>query len=192
MILLHLFIEFFLVGLLAVGGGLATIPFLTDMAERTGWFTLDQLTNMIAVSESTPGPLGVNMASYVGYETAGIAGAVTATVGLITPCVIIIVIIAACLKKFRDIEAVNHIFYGLRPASTGLIAAAGWSVLCLSILTISHAENSLFQDLSLQCQWPCVCIALAVLLLTHLKPTKKAHPVVWIALSAVAGIIFQI
>ena len=147
MILLKLFIEFFLVGLFSVGGGLATIPFLQNMAERTGWFSLDQLTNMIAVSESTPGPLGVNMASYVGYTTAGIPGAVIATLGLIAPCVIIIIIIAAILKKFRNNPHIEAIFYGLRPASAALIAAACWAVICLSLVSIAS-------PLSVSFNWP--------------------------------------
>ena len=76
MIYLRLFYEFFKTGLFAIGGGLATLPFLSDMADRTGWFTQAQLADMLAVSESTPGPVGVNMATYVGFETGGILGAV--------------------------------------------------------------------------------------------------------------------
>ena len=101
MILLRLFYEFFKTGLFSVGGGLATIPFLQDIGQRTGWFTDADLTTMIAVSESTPGPMGVNMATYVGFETAGLPGAVVATLGLITPSIIVIIIIAGFLQKFR-------------------------------------------------------------------------------------------
>ena len=93
MIYLSLFYEFFKAGLFAVGGGLATIPFMKEIALKTGWFTLSQLTDMIAVSESTPGPMGVNCATYVGYETAGLLGGVIATLGLIAPSIIIIIII---------------------------------------------------------------------------------------------------
>ena len=97
MIYLRLFLEFFKAGLFAVGGGLATLPFLSNMATSTGWFTHSQLADMVAVSESTPGPLGVNMATYVGYTVKGVPGAVIATLGLITPSVIIILIIALFL-----------------------------------------------------------------------------------------------
>ena len=90
MIYLRLFYEFFKTGLFAIGGGLATLPFLSDMADRTGWFTQAQLADMLAVSESTPGPVGVNMATYVGFETGGILGAVVATLGLVAPSVIVI------------------------------------------------------------------------------------------------------
>ena len=102
MIFLSLFYEFFKAGLFAVGGGLATIPFLKEISAKTGWFTLSQLTDMIASSESTPGPMGVNCATYVGFETAGILGSIIATIGLIPPSVIIIILISKILEKFRN------------------------------------------------------------------------------------------
>lgn len=190
MIILQLYIEFFLIGILAVGGGLATIPFLTDLSQRTGWFTLDQLTQMIAISESTPGPLGVNMATYVGYETGGVLGAVVATLGLISPCIVVILIVAACLKKFRNNKAVQSLFYGLRPASTGLIAAAAWAVICLSLISLAKGGDIL--PFSIAFQWPCIALAAVIFFFTHFKKTKKVHPVVWIALSAIVGIIFKL
>ena len=132
---LLLFYEFFKTGLFAVGGGLATLPFLYDMAARhPEWFTVSQLADMLAVSESTPGPLGVNMATYVGYLTAGIPGAVAATIGLVAPSVIVILIVAAFLKRFRESRLVNNVFYGLRPASAAMVAAAGLSVVGLALL----------------------------------------------------------
>ena len=121
MILLRLFYEFFKTGLFSVGGGMATIPFLQHMGETTGWFTNQELTTMIAVSESTPGPMGVNMATYVGFTVAGVPGAVIATLGEVTPSIIVILIIAALLRNFRENRYVDRAFYGLRPASTGLI-----------------------------------------------------------------------
>ena len=124
MLYLQLFWEFFKTGLFAIGGGMATLPFLYDMADKTGWFTRAQLADMIAVSESTPGPIGVNMATYVGFLTGGVPGAVTATIGLIAPSVIVILIVAAFLQAFRDSKYVAGAFYGLRPASTALITAA--------------------------------------------------------------------
>ena len=97
MLYLRLFWEFFKTGLFAVGGGLATLPFLQDMSGRTGWFTHAQLADMLAVSESTPGPIGVNMATYVGFTTGGVGGALVATLGLVTPSVIVILIVAAVI-----------------------------------------------------------------------------------------------
>ena len=134
MIYLRLFWEFFKTGLFAVGGGLATLPFIYDISDRMGWFTYQQIADMIAVSESTPGPIGVNTATYVGYITGGLPGAIVATLGLVTPAIIIILIIASCLKKFRENRFVDHAFYGLRPASAGLIAAAGFSVVVLALV----------------------------------------------------------
>lgn len=134
MIFVRLFFEFFKAGLFAIGGGMATLPFLYNISDKTGWFTYGQLADMVAISESTPGPMGVNMATYVGFTTAGPAGAVIATLGLITPSIIVILIIAGFLKAFKTNKYVQNAFYGLRPASTGLIAAAGLSVLSLVLL----------------------------------------------------------
>ena len=137
MIFLRLFFEFFKTGLFSIGGGLATIPFLQDMGEATGWFTNQELTTMIAVSESTPGPMGVNMATYVGYHmgcntvlgpAGGILGAVIATLGLVAPSIIVILIIARFLQKVRHSRTVEAAFQGLRPASTALIVVAGLTV----------------------------------------------------------------
>ena len=143
MLYVRLFWEFFKTGLFAVGGGLATLPFLQDMAERTGWFTHAQLADMLAVSESTPGPIGVNMATYVGFTTGGVPGALVATLGLVTPSVIIILIVAAFLKAFRDSKWVSGAFYGLRPASTALVAAAGISVVPVALPWCGTLSTSL-------------------------------------------------
>ena len=143
MLYLQLFWEFFKTGLFAVGGGLATLPFLQDMAERTGWFTHAQLADILAVSESTPGPIGVNMATYVGFTTGGIGGALVATIGLVMPSIIVILIVAAFLKAFRDSKWVNAAFYGLRPASTALVAAAGISVVPITLLHSNKTNPTL-------------------------------------------------
>ena len=186
MILLRLYFEFAKVGLFAVGGGLATIPFLQNMGANTGWFTSTDLTTMIAVSESTPGPMGVNMATYVGFETAGLPGAVIATLGLITPSIIIIMIIAGFLQKFRQSKTVDAIFQGLRPASTALIAAAGLSVAMSVLFTAGSTTEHTFSV-----HWPAVILAVVVFLCMRQEKLKKLHPVVFIALAAVAGAVFQ-
>ena len=184
MIYLQLFAAFFHTGLFAVGGGLATMPFLYHMADNTGWVTYEQLANMIAVSESTPGPMGVNMATYVGYTIAGIPGAVVATLGLVTPSIIVILIVAKFLSKFRHNKTVDAVFYGLRPASCGLIAAAGLSVAALALLDLDAPPAGLFQ-------WHYIALAAAVLVLSRwVKPTKKLHPIVFILGSAAVGALF--
>ena len=189
MILLRLFWEFFKTGLFAVGGGMATLPFLYDMSARTGWFTQARLADMIAVSESTPGPIGVNMATYVGFETAGIPGAVVATLGLICPSIIIILLIARVLKQFRESKTVDAIFYGLRPCSIALIAAAGLLVARVTFLN-QDAPAAGFNPAELL-RWKELLLAAVLLVLTRfVEPLKKLHPVVFIALSAAVGILF--
>lgn len=190
MMYLRLFFEFFKTGLFSVGGGMATIPFLSRMAEETGWFTQAHLADMVAVSESTPGPIGVNMASYVGYTVAGIPGVIVATAGLVTPCVIVILIIARFLQKFRSSPLVDKVFYGLRPASAALIAVAGWSVVCMAL--VNTAAYELTGSIADLLNWKGLVLALVVWLGTNLwKKGKKLHPVAWIALSAVVGIVFR-
>ena len=197
MIYLQLFWEYFKTGLFAVGGGMATIPFLYDMSDKTGWFTHQDLANMIAVGESTPGPIGVNMATYVGFVTGmqdngiitAILGAVTATLGLITPSVIVILIVAAFLQQFRNSRYVNNAFYGLRPASAGLIAAAGFGV----ITSILIFPNLMMEGNFLGAfNWKGLVLAVLLWLGTNvIKQTKKWHPIVFIGISAVVGMIFQ-
>ena len=192
MMLLRLFYEFFKVGLFAIGGGMATFPFLTDLAAKTGWYTQAQLVDMVAIAESTPGPIGVNTATYVGFTVAGIPGALTATIGLITPSVILILIIARVLARFRDSKLVQNVFYGLRPASTGLIAAAGFSVVLLALTgaQVDSVQGLLHWQGSIH--WPGILLAAVLLMLTRrVKQTKNLHPVVFIALSAVVGIVFR-
>ena len=190
MIFLRLFWEFFKTGLFSVGGGLATLPFLYRMSETTGWFTTSQLADFIAVSESTPGPIGVNMATYVGYSTAGIPGAIIATIGLATPSVIIILLVAKIIEKFRSNKYVDSAFYGLRPCSVGLISAAGLLVVKISLFFFDRfKETGKFTDLF---NYKAIILAIVVLLLTrYVKQTKKLHPIVFIGFSALVGIIFS-
>ena len=194
---LLLMVEFFKTGLFAVGGGLATLPFLSRMGEKYGWFTQEELANMLAVSESTPGPIGVNMATYVGFVSGmsqsgmlgAILGAVTATIGLITPSVIVVLIVAAILKSFRNNKYVNSAFYGLRPASTGLIAAAGISVILSNLF---FAEQFAAGNILEGVNWKGIVLAVILWLGTNVvKKTKKWHPIVFIGISALVGIIFQ-
>ena len=196
---LRLFWEFFKTGLFAVGGGMATLPFLKDIGQSTGWYTYTDLMNMLAVSESTPGPIGINMATYVGFTVRGVPGAIIATLGEITPSIIVILIVAAMLKKFRDSKLVNNAFYGLRPASTGLIGAACVAVVLevLTYVTVQTPTGSMVNSFSLAegsglLNWPGLLLAAVLLVLTNwVKPTKKLHPIVFIGISAVVGVVFQ-
>ncbi|MEG0855620.1 MAG: chromate transporter [Terrisporobacter sp.] len=189
MIYLQLFCEFFKIGLFAVGGGMATLPFLYDLADKTHWFTSTQLADMIAVSESTPGPIGVNMGTYVGFTTGGVLGGIVASIGLVTPSVIIIIIIAYFLKSFRENKYVQSVFYGLRPASTALIAAAGSTVFMITLFQMDlFKKTGVITDLF---NWKSLALGVAIFILSNnVKSTKNLHPVVFIAGSAIVGIIF--
>ena len=195
MVLLQLFFEFCRVGLFSVGGGLATIPFLTDLGERTGWFSPGDLANMIAISESTPGPMGVNMATYVGFHTAGIAGGVAATLGLVSSSIVIILIIAGFLDKFRQSKAVDAVFYGLRAASVALITAALLQVAKIALMFHEVAGPEMAPGLVVPkyepFYWPAIILAVVIFVLVKFTPLKKLHPICFIALAAAAGIVFQ-
>ena len=190
-LLLTLFFEFFKTGLFAVGGGMATLPFLYDMSARhPDWFTTAQLADMIAVSESTPGPIGMNMATYVGFHTAGILGGLVATIGLAAPSVIIILIIARVLRQFRENRYVDAAFYGLRPCSVGLIAAAGLLVVKIALFDFdAYAASGALAELF---NVKALILAAVLLVLTRaVKATKKLHPIVFILASAAVGVIFS-
>ena len=191
MIYLQLFWEFFKTGLFAVGGGMANIPFLYDISSATGWFSHNDLAYMFAVSESTPGPIGVNMATYVGFITGmdiagvptGILGAVVATLGLVAPAVVIILLVAMVLNSFRNNKFVDAAFYGLRPASSGLIAAAGLSVAVSNLLPAGLTALAAFN-------WKGLLLGVVLWVLTNkVKKTKSLHPIVFILFSAVVGIV---
>lgn len=196
MILLKLYWEFFKTGLFAVGGGMATLPFLKNIGETTGWYTYGDLMNMLAVSESTPGPIGINMATYVGFTVAGVPGAVVATIGEVTPSIIVILIVAAFLRSFRENPWVERAFYGLRPASTGLIGAACVSVFLEVLTGIRIAGDSFVNRVSVSGDtlllWPQLFLAALLLVLTNAVPrVKDLHPIVFIAFAAVIGIAFR-
>lgn len=184
--LLTLFFEFFKTGLFAVGGGMATLPFLYNIADRhPDWFSAAEIADMLAVSESTPGPIGVNMATFAGYKVDGVVGAVTATMGLVTPSVIVILLVALFLKSFRNSPVVESVFYGLRPASSAMIAAAGLTVVTTTLVHPGNPGWSFFD-------WKAIVLAAVLLVLTRwVKPTKKLHPILFILASAVIGVVFS-
>ncbi len=174
--------EFFKTGLFAVGGGLATLPFLTQMQEKYGWFSAEELANMIAVSESTPGPIGVNMATYVGFTNLGIPGGILATLSLVLPSLIIILLIARALDAYQKNPLVQNAFSFLRPAVTGLIAAAGFSVLRTTLLRSGETFPG-------SVDWLAAALYAVLLALTQWKKCKGLHPAVFIAAGALIGVI---
>lgn len=194
MIFLELFVRFFFVGLFAIGGGLATLPFLQSMGETTGWFTASDISDMIAISESTPGPIGVNMATYVGYQTGeafgsfgGFIGGVIATLGLIAPSIIVIIIVSNMLKKFKDSKYVQYAFYGLRAASVGLVASA-----CLGVAKIAFFSSEVMSETgNFLMAVDYKSIILAAVVFFCVTKFKKLHPIVLILFSAVVGIALK-
>ena len=179
--------EFFKTGLFAVGGGMATLPFLYDMAARYPWFSARQLTDMIAISEATPGPIGVNMATYAGFTAAGVPGGILATLALVAPAIIVITFMARFLASCGTNPNVEFAFYGLRPAVTGLIAAATFEVFKLTIL---HPD-ALGQAGGVLRLFDWVALALFAAIFIALMKTRL-HPAVFIALGAASGVLFEL
>lgn len=185
MIYLLLFWEFFKTGLFSIGGGLATIPFLMDIASRhPEWYTVEELTNMIAVSESTPGPIGINMATYAGFSSAGILGALVATISLVLPSLIVILLIAGILNKFKQNRLVKDTFYALRPAVLGMLAVSTLRVAVPRLFHLGAGDIFSFFNPA--------AVAIFVVITALVFSFKKIHPIVFIAAGAVAGIIFKL
>lgn len=188
MIFLNLFIEFFKVGLFSIGGGLATIPFLMDLSQKYDWFTKKELLNMIAISESTPGAIGINISTYAGFQAAGIPGALLATFSLVLPSFIIIIIIAKLLSKFQDNSYVKSILNGIRPASAGLILGAVSTVILLTFFNLDlYNKTASFSDL-----FKLKSLGFFLLLGFLITRKKDLHPTLVIFLGAVFGIIFKL
>ena len=183
MIYLILAYEFFKIGLFSIGGGMATLPFLMDLTGKYDWFTISELTNMVAISESTPGPVGINMATYAGYNAAGVPGAIVATLALTAPAWIIIILIAKFLENFSENRNVKAAFYGIRPAVAALIGYAVWEL--LKIALISAADGKIQENLVNAA----VCVVVFALL--QIKKLGKLHPLVWIAAGACVGIVLK-
>ena len=185
MIYLRLFYEFFKTGLFSVGGGLATLPFLYEMSTKTGWFTTADIADMIAISESTPGPIGINMSTYAGFTTAGVLGGVIASVGLAAPAIIITLIIAKFLEKFRNNRFVEGAFYGLRPASIAMITAAGLNVARVALVNMDALAAGNYGEFFL---WKAIMLGVVIFIGQR---KLKWSPVIFIAIAAVVGIVFQ-
>jgi chromate transporter len=186
MIYLKLYLLFFKIGLFSIGGGLATLPFLQDLADTHDWITSEELIDMIAISESTPGAIGINTATFTGYKAAGVFGGITTTLGIVTPSIIIIVLIAHYAKRFNEKPLVQGAFLGIRPAVTGLIASVGVEVLRISILNFEKYDLSK-QILDLINLKETILFA-AVMYLIY---KYKKHPILYIAGAAVVGAVFK-
>lgn len=182
-LMILMFWEFMKIGLFAVGGGPATLPYLMDLTERFDWYTMEDLTNMIAISESTPGPLGLNMATYAGFHTLGTFGGIVSTLGLVFPSVIVIILVAKFLENFNENKYVQGAFAGIRPAVTALIAAAVYSVCKVSLFTQTETGYVPAGKVILLC--------VIVFGLLQVKKLQKYHPAVWLLFAVVIGIVFR-
>ena len=186
MIYLILAYEFFKIGLFSIGGGMATLPFLMDLTNKYDWFTASELTNMVAISESTPGPVGINMATYVGYTVAGPAGAVLATLSIVAPSIVVICIIANYFQKFKNARIVQMIFAGLKPAVVAFIGAA---CLNLFISTLLYTKKGISGGIAEFFNWKCIILLVVLLALKQKFP--KVHPIAFIVAAAAAGVVFS-
>lgn len=178
----RVFWEFFKIGLFAIGGGPATISFLFELSDKTGWFSNQELTDMIAISESTPGPVGLNMATYVGFKTLGFFGGVVSTFGLVLPSIIIITIIAKFLTNFSENIYVKRAFWGIRPAVTGLILSA--------VISMWRASLLISTDTGYKPATGSIIVCIVAFVLMQVLQKKKIHPVVWLLGGAAAGLVF--
>lgn len=180
---ISLFWEFFKIGLFAVGGGPATLPYLMELTTKFDWYTMEELTTMIAVSESTPGPLGLNMSTYAGFETLGLFGGLVSTLGLVIPSIIVICIIAKFLENFNDNKYVKGAFAGIRPAVCAIIAASVYNVCKVSLFS---SEATGFQPYI-----KTIILCVVVFALLQVKKLQKYHPAVWLLIAAIVGIVLK-
>ncbi len=185
--ILQLLVEFFKTGLFSIGGGLATLPFLSRMGENYGWFTQQDLANMLAVSESTPGPIGVNMATYVGNTVSGVVGGIATTLALILPSYLIVLLISRVMSRYSDSLYVQGAMKTLRPASVGMVGAAVLNVL-LSVLFRKDAIMALAWSQMIVVP---NLILFALLFAFYLK-FQKLHPIFILVIGAAAGILFKL
>ncbi|MGL5313957.1 MAG: chromate transporter [Peptostreptococcaceae bacterium] len=186
MIYVTLFLEFFKVGLFTIGGGLACLPFLYEIAEKYPWFDKSMIADMVAISQSTPGPIGINMATYAGYQAGGLLGGLVATIGTVAPSFIIIIIIAHYLNKFKTSETVQLVFKGLRPAVAALIAVACFEIMKISIFAFDKfaLTHNIFDIIELK--------SLALFGVVFYVTNKfDKHPIIYIIGGAIIGILLK-
>lgn len=182
---LWLFLEFLQTGLFAVGGGYATLPFIQKMMERyPSWFGSMKLADIAAISEATPGPVGVNAATFAGYSAAGVPGALIATAALVLPSFVIISLVVRALEKYRQSRLVGEVLITLRPAVTGLIAAAAWSVV-YAALFVAPLSGGLMQAMN----WGNVALYLVLLGLLFVPKVKNLHPVFFFLAGGIVGAV---
>jgi len=188
--LILLYLEYFKIGIFAVGGGLATLPFLFLMAHdrcsfirQTGWLSAKQIGNFLAIAQCSPGAIGVNVAAQTGFQYGGVAGGITAALGLISPAFIVIAIVTRALQSLKEHKTAASVFSGLRPAAAGLLCAAGWGVWRLALY---NQDGSVWYEY-IRWREGLICAAIYLLIVKF-----RSHPVIYVALGAVAGILLRL
>jgi chromate transporter len=189
MVYLALIHEFLKMGLFSIGGGFATLPFLYRLADNYPWFTKEMLIDMIAISQSTPGPVGLNMATYAGYSAGGAAGGVVASLALVTPSILLILLVIKIFEEFRGNRSVQNAFYGIRPAVAALIASASCGIINVTLIKAGGAAGIDIEEI-----WGILNYERILLFFVILYLTKKfnKHPVYYIFGAALAGAIFRL
>ncbi|MDR2745946.1 MAG: chromate transporter [Treponema sp.] len=180
---LFLFVQFFRIGLFSIGGGYATLPFLYEMADSYEQLSREDVGNMLAVAQSLPGAIGVNLSAYTGFHFAGVPGAFAAALGLVTPSIIIIIIVARILAAFKESRIVTALFAGFRPAGAGLLSAAAFAAVAVSLY--APGWKLWYQAL----RWR-ELVLFGVLFFLVVK--FKKHPVFYIAAAALAGVFLAL
>jgi len=180
---LYLFAVFFRTGLFAIGGGLATLPFIFELADNSVWLTRESIGNMLAIAQSAPGAIGVNLAACIGFKYSGISGGLMAALGLVTPSIIVIIIAARMLEAFRENRIIKILFTSFRPAAAGLLSSAGLSAIVLSLW--NAAAPRWYEFL----RWK---EFLLFALIFFLVVKFKKHPVLYIAAAGAAGVILKL
>jgi chromate transporter len=177
--LLFMFVTFCRIGLFAVGGGLATLPFLFEIADRSDWLSREAVGNMLAVAQSLPGAIGVNLAAYTGFRYASIPGGYLAALGLVFPSIVVITIVARMLQSFKESAIVKRLFSGFRPAAAGLLSAAGFSAIALSLY---NPQAAVWHEL-IRLRETVLFLVLFILVFKF-----KKHPVIYIIAAGAAGV----
>ncbi len=193
MIYWTLFYEFFLIGLFTFGGGYAMIPLVRDLVvTKYGWLTADEFINFLAVAESTPGPIAINMATYVGSINGGILGSILTTLGVVLPSFIIILLIALLLKRFMNNRFVNGFFTGVKPIVFALILSSAFILLNDVFFAFSYdiGSNSISYSLSYE-PFLIALILLIAIIFTKQAFKKKVNVIYIIVLAAIIGIVIN-
>lgn len=182
MILLQLFVSFFQVGLFTIGGGYAALPLIQQqIVDIHGWLSLKEFVDIVTISQLTPGPIGINAATFVGTKVAGIWGAVISTIGCVTPSIIIVLILARIYVKYRDLTLLKGVLGGLRPATVALITSAGLSIIATSFFGTKLTEI-VWQNTDI------IAIIIFIVALAVMRLKKKIDPILIIFGAGVFGL----